>query len=122
MLVNYLHIFLFIIIAFLFGIAFFCAAIFLSSFISNRSRSQAKRLPYECGSEAFSNARIPFNVRYYLIAVLFIIFDVEMAFLFPWAMIAKDIPWTGFIAMGIFLGILTLGLIYEWKKGALEWD
>ncbi len=77
---------------------------------------------YECGFDAFSDARGRFDVRFYLVAILFIIFDLEVAFLFPWAISFKDIGLYGFWSMMIFLGILTIGFIYEWKKGALEWD
>jgi NADH-quinone oxidoreductase subunit A len=77
---------------------------------------------YECGFDAFSDARGRFDVRFYLVAILFIIFDLEVAFLFPWAISFKDIGLYGFWSMMVFLGILTIGFIYEWKKGALEWD
>ena len=82
----------------------------------------AKLSPYECGFEAFADARMKFDVRYYLVAILFILFDLEIAFLFPWAVVLKEIGLFGFIAMMIFLAILVVGFIYEWKKGALEWD
>ena len=81
-----------------------------------------KNSPYECGFEAFEDARMKFDVRYYLIAIIFILFDLEIAFLFPWAVCIDFIELSGFIAMGIFLLILTIGFIYEWKKGALEWE
>lgn len=81
-----------------------------------------KDSPFECGFEAFEDARIKFDVRYYLVAILFIIFDLEIAFLFPWAVVLDEIGTFGLISMGIFLGILILGFIYEWKKGALEWE
>ena len=77
---------------------------------------------YECGFNAFDDARMKFDVRYYLVAILFIIFDLEVAFLFPWAASFGDLGWFGFWSMMIFLGVLTIGFIYEWKKGALEWD
>jgi NADH-quinone oxidoreductase subunit A len=77
---------------------------------------------YECGFNAFDDARMKFDVRFYLVAILFIIFDLEVAFLFPWAVAFKDIGWFGFTSMMIFLGVLTVGFIYEWRKGALEWD
>jgi NADH-quinone oxidoreductase subunit A len=77
---------------------------------------------YECGFEAFEDARMKFDVRYYLIAILFILFDLEIAFLFPWAVVIKEIGMHGFIAMMVFLGILVVGFIYEWRKGALEWE
>lgn len=81
-----------------------------------------KLAPYECGFEAIGDARMRFDVRYYLVAILFIIFDLEIAFLFPWAVVLHDIGMFGFLAMVIFLGILVIGFIYEWKKGALEWE
>ena len=81
-----------------------------------------KNAPYECGFEAFEDARMKFDVRYYLVAILFILFDLEIAFLFPWAVVVNDIGLPGFIAMMVFLGILTVGFVYEWMKGALEWE
>ena len=77
---------------------------------------------YECGFAAFEDARLPFDVRFYFVAILFIIFDLETAFLFPWAVALRKIGWFGFSAMVIFLGLLIVGFIYEWKKGALEWE
>ena len=87
----------------------------------NRPDSE-KLSPYECGFEAFEDARMKFDVRYYLVAILFILFDLEIAFLFPWAVVLNEIGWFGFVAMIVFLGILVVGFIYEWTKGALEWD
>ncbi len=81
-----------------------------------------KLSPYECGFEAFEDARMKFDVRYYLVAILFILFDLEIAFLFPWAVVLQDIGFEGFVAMMIFLLILIVGFAYEWKKGALEWE
>jgi len=81
-----------------------------------------KLSPYECGFEAFEDARMKFDVRYYLVAILFILFDLEIAFLFPWAIVLREIGPFGFVSMLIFLGILVVGFIYEWKKGALEWE
>ena len=86
------------------------------------SKDDEKVSPYECGFEAFEDSRMKFDVRYYLVAILFIIFDLEIAFLFPWAVSLDTIGGFGLLAMGIFLGILVVGFIYEWKKGALEWD
>jgi len=82
----------------------------------------AKNSPYECGFEAFEDARMKFDVRYYLVAILFILFDLEIAFLFPWAVALRDIGPAGFWAMMMFLSILVVGFIYEWKKGALDWE
>ena len=81
-----------------------------------------KLSPYECGFEAFEDARMKFDVRYYLVAILFILFDLEIAFLFPWAVALKEIGPAGFWAMMVFLGILVVGFVYEWKKGALDWE
>ena len=83
---------------------------------------KAKNSPYECGFEAFEDARMKFDVRYYLVAILFILFDLEIAFLFPWAVSLKEIGPAGFWAMMLFLGILVVGFAYEWKKGALDWE
>ena len=82
----------------------------------------AKNSPYECGFEAFEDARMKFDVRYYLVAILFILFDLEIAFLFPWAVALREIGATGFWSMMVFLGILVVGFIYEWQKGALDWE
>ncbi len=82
----------------------------------------AKNSPFECGFEAFEDARMKFDVRYYLVAILFILFDLEIAFFFPWAVALRDIGWTGTLAGLLFLGILLVGFIYEWKKGALNWE
>ena len=81
-----------------------------------------KNSPYECGFEAFEDARMKFDVRYYLVAILFILFDLEIAFLFPWAVVLREIGLFGFLSMMVFLGILVIGFIYEWMKGALEWE
>ncbi|MGK7297300.1 MAG: NADH-quinone oxidoreductase subunit A [Candidatus Wenzhouxiangella sp. M2_3B_020] len=86
-------------------------------------RPNAEKLsPYECGFEAFEDSRMKFDVRFYLVAILFIIFDLEIAFLFPWAVALDSIGMTGLIAMAVFLAVLVVGFIYEWKKGALEWE
>ena len=81
-----------------------------------------KLSPYECGFEAFEDARMKFDVRYYLVAILFILFDLEIAFLFPWAVALQEVGMTGFVAVLIFLTILVVGFVYEWKKGALDWE
>lgn len=87
------------------------------------SRPDAEKLSaYECGFNAFDDARMKFDVRFYLVAILFIIFDLEVAFLFPWAVAFREVGWFGFWSMMTFLGVLTIGFIYEWKKGALDWD
>lgn len=90
--------------------------------LAERRPDAAKDSPYECGFEAFESARLKFDVRYYLVAILFIIFDLEIAFLFPWAVALEGLGLVGFMAMVIFLAILVVGFIYEWKKGALEWE
>ena len=95
----------------------------LSSWLIGKQLPDSEKLsPYECGFEPFEDARIQFDVRFYLVAILFIIFDLEIAFLFPWAVALSDIGIFGFISMMIFLFLLTIGFIYEWKKGALEWE
>jgi len=97
--------------------------IVLASFFVARQNPDAEKLsPYECGFEPFSDARSKFDVRFYLVSILFIIFDLEVAFLFPWAVTLGHIGLFGFWSMIVFLGILTVGFIYEWKKGALEWE
>src|SRR5512145_161619 len=107
-----------------FGIAIGLSAVMvLASLIVARQRPDAEKLSaYECGFEAFDDARRKFDVRFYLVAILFIIFDLEVAFLFPWAISLGDIGAFGFWSMVVFLGVLTVGFIYEWKKGALEWE
>ena len=98
-------------------------ALFTIGWIAGPRRPDAEKLsPYECGFEAFDDSRVKFDVRYYLVAILFIIFDLEIAFLFPWAVALPRIGRFGLAAMGIFLFILVIGFAYEWKKGALEWD
>lgn len=106
------------------GIAFGLSIllILLSFMRGPRKPNAAKLSAYECGFEAFSDARLKFDVRFYLVAILFIIFDLEIAFLFPWAVSLKDIGLFGFFSMMFFLTILTVGFIYEWRKGALEWE
>ena len=117
MLTNYLPILLFIAV----GIFIDIAPMVLGSLVSPRKPSSEKLSPYECGFAPFEDARLPFDVRYYLVAILFIIFDLETAFLFPWGVVLREIGWPGFWAMMIFLLLLTIGFIYEWAKGALEW-
>ncbi|MBM4199498.1 MAG: NADH-quinone oxidoreductase subunit A [Gammaproteobacteria bacterium] len=94
----------------------------LGRYFSRAPNDAEKLSAYECGFEAFEETRMKFDVRYYLVAILFIVFDLEIAFLFPWAVALDAIGGFGLISMGIFLGILIVGFIYEWKKGALEWD
>jgi NADH-quinone oxidoreductase subunit A len=98
-------------------------AMVAASFVIARQRPDSEKLsPYECGFEPFEDAHIRFDVRYYLVAILFIIFDLEVAFLFPWAVSLGDIGQFGFWSMLVFLAVLTIGFIYEWNKGALEWE
>jgi len=104
------------------GLAVGVAPQVLGFLLGPRRPDQAKNSPYECGFEAFEDARMKFDVRYYLVAILFILFDLEIAFLFPWAVALKDIGMAGFTAMMLFLGILVVGFVYEWNKGALEWE
>jgi NADH-quinone oxidoreductase subunit A len=122
MLANYLPVLIFLVVAT--GLA--AVLLSLGSIFGRlgvRYRGDREKLSaYECGFEAFDDARARFDVRYYLVAILFIVFDLEIAFLFPWAVALKDIGTQGLVAMGIFLAILVVGFIYEWKKGALEWD
>jgi NADH-quinone oxidoreductase subunit A len=94
----------------------------LGYFLGPNRPDSAKQSPYECGFDAFEDARIQFDVRYYLIAILFIIFDLEIAFFFPWAVALRDVGMVGFWAMMLFLAVLVVGFIYEWRKGALEWE
>ena len=98
------------------------ALILAAAIIAVRNPDPEKVSAYECGFNAFDDARMKFDVRFYLVAILFIIFDLEVAFLFPWAVAFKDIGMYGFWSMMIFLGVLTIGFAYEWKKGALEWE
>ncbi len=118
MLQEYIPVLIFLGIAaaiglFLLGIGFW---------IGSGSKDDEKLSPYECGFEAFDDSRMKFDVRYYLVAILFIIFDLEIAFLFPWAVSLDVVGTFGLVSMGIFLAVLVVGFIYEWKKGALEWD
>jgi len=118
MLENYLPILLFIAVGIMVGFV-----PMLAGWVLGPQRPDAeKNSPYECGFEAFEDARMKFDVRYYLVAILFILFDLEIAFLFPWAVVLKEIGMFGFVAMAIFLAILTIGFVYEWMKGALEWE
>ena len=115
---EYLPIILFLIIALGLSVAF----IIINFILSPKNPDPEKLSAYECGFEPFEDSRMKFDVRFYLVAILFIIFDLEIAFLFPWAVVLDHIGYEGFLAMAIFLFILLIGFIYEWKKGALEWD
>ena len=117
-LTDYLSIIIFLFIALFISIGFI-----IINFISSPSNPDPEKLSaYECGFDAFDDSRMEFDVRFYLVAILFIIFDLEIAFLFPWAITLGKIGIFGFWSMMIFLAILTIGFIYEWKKGALEWE
>ena len=118
MLEQYFPILLFIV----FGLGLGLLMVGAGSLVSPSRPDPEKLSPYECGFEAFEDARMKFDVRYYLIAILFILFDLEIAFLFPWAVVLQDIGFFGFAAMMLFLLILVVGFIYEWKRGALEWE
>ena len=118
MLAEYLPTLLFLIVAIGIGIAL----IVIGNLLGPRRPTLEKLSPYECGFEAFEDARMRFDVRYYLIAILFIAFDLEIAFVFPWALVFRQLGVFGLVEMGIFLGLLLLGFIYVWKKGALEWE
>ena len=115
---DYLSILIFLFIALFLSIGF----IFVNFLFSPKNPDPEKLSAYECGFEAFSDSRMEFDVRFYLVAILFIIFDLEIAFLFPWAISLGNIGPLGFWSMMIFLSVLTVGFIYEWKKGALDWD
>ena len=122
MIYNFLTDYLSIII-FLFVALFISIGFILINFVSSPSNPDPEKLSaYECGFEPFEDSRLEFDVRFYLVAILFIIFDLEIAFLFPWAISLGNIGLLGFSSMMIFLFILTIGFIYEWKKGALDWE
>ena len=118
MLDNYLPILIFMVVGILVGVLPMVAGRLLGPHRPDPQKLSA----YECGFEAFEDSRMKFDVRYYLVAILFIIFDLEIAFLFPWAVALQHIGRPGFLAMMLFLGILVIGFIYEWVKGALEWE
>lgn len=117
-LIKYLPIFLFLFIGFIVG----CVPLLLNILLAPRKYDEEKISPYECGFEPFEDARMQFDVRFYLVAILFIIFDLEIAFLLPWSVVFNSLGLDVFIGMFLFLLILTVGFIYEWKKGALEWE
>ena len=115
---DYLPIIIFLVLA----LGLSCAFIVINFILSPKNPDPEKLSAYECGFDAFDDSRMEFDVRFYLVAILFIIFDLEIAFLFPWAITLGEIGVFGFWSMMIFLGVLTIGFIYEWKKGALEWE
>ncbi len=118
MLIDYLPIFIFSMVA----VGFVLLIIFLSAIIGKKKVTPQKMIPYECGMDPVGAARKPFSVKFYIIAMLFIIFDIEAVFLYPWAVIFREIKVFGLIEMAIFIAILLVGYIYIWKKGALEWE
>jgi len=118
MLENYFPVLLFICV----GLAVGVIPLLIGRFAAPHRPDSKKLSPYECGFEAFEDARMKFDVRYYLVAILFILFDLEIAFLFPWAIVLKEIGMFGYVSMMIFLAILVVGFVYEWMKGALEWE
>jgi NADH-quinone oxidoreductase subunit A len=119
---QYLPVLLFILVGVGVGVVPQVLGWTLSKVIGVHKPDAQKNSPYECGFEAFEDARMKFDVRYYLVAILFILFDLEIAFLFPWAVALKEIGPAGFWSMMVFLGILVVGFVYEWKKGALDWE
>jgi NADH-quinone oxidoreductase subunit A len=118
MLENYLPILVFLLLGLIFGVA----PIAMAYMLGPQRPDDAKLSPYECGFEAFEDSRMKFDVRFYLVAILFIIFDLEIAFMFPWAVVLGDLGIYGFWAMFVFLAILVAGFAYEWKRGAMEWE
>jgi NADH-quinone oxidoreductase subunit A len=118
LLLDYLPLVVFMGVALAIGLALMVAPLL----VAVRNPDPEKVSAYECGFNAFDDARMKFDVRFYLVSILFIIFDLEVAFLFPWAVALKDVGGFGFWSMMLFLGILTVGFTYEWRKGALEWD
>ncbi|MFM8454338.1 MAG: NADH-quinone oxidoreductase subunit A [Gammaproteobacteria bacterium] len=115
---EYLPIALFLIISF----GFACIPLGMGWLLGAKKANPAKNAPYECGFDAFNDARLKFDVRFYVIAILFIIFDLELAFLIPWSVVLRDLGSLGFWGMMFFLFLLLVGFVYEWKKGALEWE
>ena len=118
MLENYLPVLIFILVGFGFG----AVLITVGLTVAPHKPDDDKIAPYECGFDAFEDARMKFDVRFYLVAILFIIFDLEVAFLIPWAVVFHEIGMFGVLTMAVFLGLLVIGFLYEWKKGALEWE
>jgi NADH-quinone oxidoreductase subunit A len=118
MLVEYLPIFIFFIVA----VGFALVTLFLSAIFGKRKITPQKMMPYECGMDPIGEARKRFSVRFYLVGMLFIIFDIEAVFLYPWAVIFRDLKIFGLVEMGVFIAILLVGFVYVWKKGALEWE
>jgi NADH-quinone oxidoreductase subunit A len=118
MLMEYLPIFIFFILA----VGFALVTLFLSAIFGKRKITPQKMIPYECGMDPIGEARKRFSVRFYIVAMLFIVFDIEAVFLYPWAVIFRDLKIFGLAEMGVFIAILLVGFVYVWKKGALEWE
>ena len=122
MLESYFPVLLFLAIGAAVGIGGIVASGVLARLSGAQNPDSEKLSPYECGFEAFENARMQFDVRYYLVAILFIVFDLEIAFVFPWALVFRELGVFGLVEMGVFLALLVIGFVYVWKKGALEWE
>ena len=118
MLINYLPVLLFMVIA----VGLVAAIVLLSELLGKKKHFPAKDMPYECGMDPIGDARSRYTVRFYVIAMFFIVFDIEAIFLYPWAVIFKSLGWFGFVEMLVFIAILVVGLVYVWGKGALEWE
>ncbi|MCK9376548.1 MAG: NADH-quinone oxidoreductase subunit A [Syntrophobacterales bacterium] len=118
MLINYLPVLLFMVIA----VGLVGMIVLLSEILGKKKHFPAKDIPYECGMDPIGDARSRYSVRFYVIAMFFIVFDIEAIFLYPWAVIFKSLGWFGFVEMLVFIGILVVGLVYVWGKGALEWE
>jgi NADH-quinone oxidoreductase subunit A len=118
MLMEYLPIFIFFVVA----VGFALVTLFLSAIFGKRKITPQKMIPYECGMDPIGEARKRFSVRFYIVAMLFIVFDIEAVFLYPWAVIFRDLKIFGLAEMGVFIAILLVGFVYVWKKGALEWE
>jgi NADH-quinone oxidoreductase subunit A len=118
MLINYLPILIYLLIA----LGLMGVMILLSEIVGKKTHSVQKDIPYECGMDPIGDARSRYTVRFYIIAMFFIVFDIEAIFLYPWAVVFKPLGWFGLVEMGVFIAILTVGLAYVWGKGALEWE
>jgi NADH-quinone oxidoreductase subunit A len=118
MLINYLPVFIFILVT----IGLVAMIVVLSELLGKKKHFPAKDLPYECGMDPIGDARSRYTVRFYVIAMFFIVFDIEAIFLYPWAVVFKSLGWFGFVEMLVFIGIISVGLVYVWGKGALEWE
>ena len=118
MLINYLPVFIFILVT----IGLVAMIVVLSELLGKKKHFPAKDMPYECGMDPIGDARSRYTVRFYVIAMFFIVFDIEAIFLYPWAVVFKSLGWFGFVEMLVFIGIISVGLVYVWGKGALEWE